>query len=170
MDGKTLLAQKIDSYPNLRFTMCYEPTVTNTNTTDNDIYLPRTIGGEGERRSATAITAARRPRRSAPRADGRAGCVAADVRQEAGVEARCRKRSRGTAVKISTRANGWGERHRGWAVGRDQRGSPPQTRSRDNRGDQRSARRTAWGVSSHTCDREWELRPAAAKDISNPRG
>ena len=44
-----------------------------------------------------------RPRlqRSAPRVDGRMGCVAVDVRRGGGAEARCRKRSRGMATEIN---------------------------------------------------------------------
>ena len=155
-----------DSYPNIKFRMCYEPTVTTTTTTNNDTHSPlttdnrrgggaevrhyehgretaaeisaprgrscgvcrrgraagrgsggplphtqprdgrgderpartagggtsaRTSDGEGAAWPAAADAAAGRPRRSAPRAVGRAGCVAADERQGAGAGAEARR-------------------------------------------------------------------------------
>ena len=112
-----------------------------------------------------------RPWRPAPRADGRAGLCRrgrAAGRGSGGPLPQTRPRD-GRGDKHPARTAGRG-RQRGRATGSGQRGPPPQKRPMDGRCDRCPTWTAVRHMSLRTCGGEGERRPAAAADISAPRG
>ena len=109
------------------------------------------------------------PRRSAPRADGRGRCVAADVRRGGGAEALFANAAEGQSLRLAPCADGWGE-------------TSPRTSDGEGAVSPASAdetKRRPWRLVSNadgrrhavrTCGGEGKQRPVAAADISSPHG